>query len=242
LKKISKFYDKNLNGIINQKPYFKKIKTIYVLSRKGLANMKSSFGLDNVYYLPHIAIPEMVSPFNGAENNFLHFGFIGKNKGIEYSLQLHQQILKKHPESHFYIAGKAMGSENTYLNQLKKKYRHNTHFLGYVEEERLNDVFSMAGFAIQGFNDYKFYWPVSGSILRCLQKGRIVLSNDANAVTEILNNGNNGFILTGNLANDAQMIDGLFSDNAKIDLMKNNIHSYLLDNHSPFVVKKHMNN
>jgi glycosyltransferase involved in cell wall biosynthesis len=135
-----------------------------------------------------------------------------------------------------------MGSENIYLNQLKKKYRHNTHYLGYVEEERLNDVFSMAGFAIQGFNDYKFYWPVSGSILRCLQKGRIVLSNDANAVTEILNDGNNGFILTGNLANDAQMIDGLFSDNAKIDLMKNNIHSYLLDNHSPSVVKNNMNN
>jgi glycosyltransferase involved in cell wall biosynthesis len=240
LNNISKFYDKYLNGIKNLKPYFEKIKSIYVLSRKAKDEMKINFGLSNVYYLPHIAIVDKNHLSEKSENNFFHFGFIGRNKGIEYALKLHQNLLKKHPASQFYVIGKAIGKENRYLDQLKREYRDNVHYLGYLEDEKLNEIFDKAGFAIQGFKEYKFYWPVSGSILYCLQKGKIVLTNKVNTIDEILDDGKNGIFLTGNLLQDAGKIDHLFSDRNQSELIKKNIYTFLLEHHSIPVVTRHL--
>ncbi len=240
LNNISKFYDKYLNGTKYLKPYFEKIRSIYVLSKKATTEMKIKFGLSNVYYLPHIALVENNHPSERAENNFLHFGFIGRNKGIEYALKLHQNIIIKHPSSQFYVIGKALGKEQIYLDQLKRNFRDNVHYLGYVEDEKLNEIFDRTGFAIQGFKDYKFYWPVSGSIFYCLQKGKIVLTNKVNTVNEILEDEKTGIFLTGHIAQDVAKIDQLFSDTNRSREIKNNIYNYLLEYHSARVVTKHL--
>lgn len=240
LNNISKFYDKYLNGAKKLKPYFEKIKSIYVLSKKAKGEMQTRFGLSNVHYLPHIAILEKNKSSLKPENNFLHFGFIGRNKGIEYALKLHQKLLEKYPASQFYVIGKAMGKENRYLDQLKKQYRQNVHYLGYVEDEKLNEIFDRAAFAIQGFKEYKFYWPVSGSILYCLQKGKIVISNKVNTVDEILEDGKSGIFLTGNLQQDSGKIDQLFSDGSRYQDLTNNIYNFLLKHHSAPVVTSHL--
>src|SRR5215471_2018687 len=91
LNNISKLYDKYANSSGAAKPYIRKIKTIYALSKKGVESIKKKYGVSNVCYLPHIVNTGEMSNNDSINKNFIYFGFIGKNKGLAYALELHQQ-------------------------------------------------------------------------------------------------------------------------------------------------------
>jgi hypothetical protein len=54
LNRLSKFYDKYISGFKAATPYIKKVKSIYVLSQKGLEAVKRKYRVEHVYYLPYI--------------------------------------------------------------------------------------------------------------------------------------------------------------------------------------------
>ncbi len=242
LNKISKFFDLYFNSFNAINPYLKNIKYIYVLSQKGVNIVKNKYNLKNVLYLPHIVDVEKIEYSNTPNNNFIYLGFIGKNKGIEYALQLHQNILLCHPNTKFYVVGKAMGNEVLYFNYLKNKYHKNIEYLGYLSENELNKIFDNATFAPLFFNSYKFYYPFSGSILYALKKGKIVLSNPTNTTLELIENGNNGFIFTGNLAVDTQNLLQIFEDTNKLEKIKNEIPVFLKNKFSATEVNQYFKN
>lgn len=239
---LSKFYDRYINRFQKAGSYLKKINTIYVLTRKGLQEMKTKYALDNVYYLPHIVDDSEILPQsdNNLNTNFIYFGFIGRNKNIEYALQLHQEILKEHPSSLFYVAGTALGKEKKFLGYLKAKYKNNVQYLGYVEESNLNDLFQKANFSVLLFKDYKFYSPFSGSILYNLKKGKIVFTNRANAITETIENLKNGIYLTGNLSKDVKLISEILCNKELQKQIQNNIPLHLTQNHSKEIVSNYL--
>jgi glycosyltransferase involved in cell wall biosynthesis len=173
-------------------------------------------------------------------NNFIFFGFIGRNKGIGYSLRLHRQLLERYPDSHFYIVGKAMGKEQQYYESLRRQYQHQVHYLGYVEEEDLQDVFRRAGFALALFSDYRFFYPFSGSVLYSMKMGKIVLTHKVNAVEEIIGEGKTGFFLSGNLKKDAGLIGELLFSRSLQETMQGEIYQYLLEHHSPAKVIQYL--
>jgi glycosyltransferase involved in cell wall biosynthesis len=240
LTKLSKMYDVYVSNFSAAIPVVRKLKSIYVLSRKGLQAIKSKYKIDNVYYLPHVVnLSETeLQPINN--NNFIYFGFIGRNKGLEYALKIHQQLLKKFPDLVFYVAGTAMGKEVEYLNYLKAKYQQNVHYLGYVKEGDLKRVFEKATFAIILFKDYKFYWPFSGSLLYSLKKGKIVLTNKMNVVEELIEDGETGYFLSGNKQQDVEKLIKLFGDKPLLENMQYKIHHYLDVHHAPQSVMNHL--
>jgi glycosyltransferase involved in cell wall biosynthesis len=144
LHNLSKLYDKYLNGIGAAGPLLKKIKNIYILSQKGVAEVKAKYGINNVHYLPHIIDTNKFSGESPLPRNFLYFGYIGPNKGLEYSLELHKNILKYYPHTQFYVIGGTIGKQQEYYKNLQKKYTENVHYLGYVKEDQLQKIFSMA--------------------------------------------------------------------------------------------------
>jgi glycosyltransferase involved in cell wall biosynthesis len=238
LNKVSKAFDILGNSFGAVLPYVKKIKSIYVLSKRGLEAVKRRYKVDNVFYLPHVVdFPEMRKRVEG-NNNFIYFGFIGRNKGIEYALQLHQQVIHSRPDIHFYIVGKPLGKESHYYDTLREKYTKNVHYLGYVPDEALQDIFDQATFALQLFRNYRFFWPFSGSILYSLKKGKILLTNNVNTVPEIIENGKNGFFLSGKIREDLKMVNNIINDKALLDTMQQEAYNYLLTHHSAEAVKE----
>ena len=240
LNKISKFYDLYCNHFRASRPWLNKIKYIYVLSQAGQQLLRDKFKLGNVYYLPHVVDLNEIEKGRVTNRNFIFFGFIGRNKGLEYSLRLHQRLLPGNPDSHFYIVGEALGREKEYLAYLQSKYRENVHYLGYVKDDALREVFRQAAFAPLLFKNYKFFRPFSGSILQSLKMGKIIFTNRVNAIPEIIKTGKTGFYLTGNLKKDTAMIEEVFQNTALIASMQDEIQNYLQFHHSPAEVQKHL--
>lgn len=232
LNKLSKFYDQSISGFKLASPYLKKIKTIYVLSQKGVDTLRQKYGLQNVYYLPHIVNDAEIESGVSPNNNFIYLGFIGRNKGLEYALKLHQQLLKYIPDTNFYVVGKALGNQVAYYETLKKKYTHNVHYLGYLPEEELKKVFSKTTFALILFKDYKFFWPFSGSILYSLKKGKIILTNRINTTHEIIRDKVNGFLLTGCLSEDKSMVKQIMENKSDLISVFAKARQYLSSNHT----------
>lgn len=158
LNKVSKFYDIHWNNFAKLQPFVKKINKIYVLSRKGVATVKNIYHASNVFYLPHIVDTAEIKEIKTINNNFIYFGFIGPNKGIEYSLKLHQRLLGEMPgNTEFYVAGKPLDGQKSFYESLKRKYIQNVHYLGYVPDEDINKIFQQATFALLPFLDYGFF-------------------------------------------------------------------------------------
>lgn len=240
LNKVSKFYDKYAGGFKSMEPLVRKIKTIYVLSRKGADAVRETYGVENVFHLPHIVDMAEIEQAENPGNDFIYFGFIGRNKGIQYSLELHRKLLDRYPDVNFYVVGSALGKEKKFYTYLQDRYRDNVHYLGYVPEENLTDIFRKATFALQLFKDYKFYWPFSGSILYSLKKGKILLTNKVNTVPEIIENGKNGFYLSGDLRKDTETMGRIMDNRQGLEGMRQSVYEYLQAHHSPERVGKQL--
>ncbi len=235
---VSRFYDKYISGFKSATPYVKKLKSIYVLSRKGVKAVKETYGVDNVYFLRHIVNSAEIKKSTTENNDFIYFGFIGKNKGLEYSLQLHQNLLSKYPDLNFYVVGSPIGKEKIFYTYLKEKYTRNVHYLGYVQEDKLAEIFDKATFALLPFKDYKFFSPLSGSLLYSLKQGKIVLTKKVNSVPEIIQNGKTGLYLSGILKKDTETITNIFNNKPLIETMRAEVHNYITSNHSVETVSK----
>ena len=238
LNSISKACEKYGNSFGAATPYIKKLKTIYVLTKRGVQETRRKYKVDNVLYLPHIMSPAALENNDTQNNNFIYFGFVGRNKGLEYSLQLHESILHTHPDVNFYIVGTSLGKQQLYYNSLREKYTTNVHFLGYIPEDQLNSVFNNATFALLFFKNYKFYCPASGSLLNSLARNKVILTNKANAITEIIEDRKNGLFLSGDIAKDTRILLQILSDRQLITSLKREAHNYLIQHHSAEVVNK----
>lgn len=241
LNNVSKFYDIYVNKFAAAGHYINKIKTIYVLSNKGVELIKSKYRVNHVYFLPHIISQKEIKKSDSNNNNFIYFGFIGKNKGIEYSLRLHQQLLVKYSDMNFYIVGTAIGKEKHYYNYLKEKYTNNVHFLGYVPDDKLDAIFDKASFSLMLFKPYRFFYPFSGSIIFNLKKGKILFTNKVNVVSEIITEGLNGFFLSGEMEKDVSIVSTTIMNRQKLDKVKEASYNYLLQNHTSKVVSENLN-
>jgi glycosyltransferase involved in cell wall biosynthesis len=166
----------------------------------------------------------------------MYMGFIGKNKGLEYALEVHSLFQKKYPDAQFRIAGTAIGDASSYLDALvARKYR-NVQFLGYVPEPQLTELCCRSAFAFQPFRPYRGYVPVSGSILYCMEKGTLVLSRPVNAIPEIIKDGWNGILLSGKPGQDTKILEELWNDKLRYETIRSVAYQNLLKHHTPGAV------
>ncbi len=238
LNKASKAFDMYFTKFNYQNRYLKNVKNIYVLTYAGVELMRTRYKLTNVYYLPHIIDEKEVKKSNTDNCNIIYLGYIGKNKGIEYSLQLHQNLLKTFPAMKFYIVGKPLGVQGPFYESLKKNFQLQTYFKGYVPDEELNTLFEDSTFSFLPFNQYKFYVPFSGSILYAMKKGKIVFTNNVNATRELVEDGKTGFHLSGNLENDAALVTDIVQNMHLKQAIKFNSYNKLLNNYTSRAVTK----
>lgn len=217
-------------------PYLHKVKRIYTLNPKGTASIEQRYQLKNVKTIPHI-LTNILEPSHKktGEPQFLYFGFIGKNKGVEYALNLHKKINERLNMSiPIKIIGKTLDvqSEN-YLQDLKQRYSTNVEYMGYVEDNALEIMMKEDNIVLLPTKNYRVINPTSGSVLNSLKYLNIVFTTEANSNKFLINDQKNGYFLKEDLEKDLQNIMMVINDVNKRITVRENIYHDLMTKYSP---------
>jgi len=211
-----------------------KISKVFVLSHQGLEATKKRYPKANALHLPFVA-PTCFSPISESsfKPNLLFFGFIAKNKGVEYALQLHRELLKRHPEVEIYVVGRPIDqAADIYLQSLKVEYSRNVHYLGYVPSSEIEGIFSNASIAVMPFEPYRSIVPASASIMDAMRRGHVVCATPVNAVGEFVRHGETGLFLSHDVRRDADLLSELIEAPGRAALISQNAIQRLLASHS----------
>lgn len=204
LMRLSRVFDWALGSFGVQRRTIARLRTAFVLSEKGKAILVGQ-GARNITHIPHIIRAEDISwKRETTEEDLLYFGFIGRGKGLEYALALHERLLSYNPRLKLHVIGEATGAgEKAYFRALRARYARQTVFHGYVNDEQLDPIFARTRHVVLPFKPYRYFTPMSGSVLNALRRGRVVWTTPVNAIPELIRDGDNGFFLEGDLDADA---------------------------------------
>ncbi len=190
----------------------RRIRRIFTLSERGRSLTAAVYPGANVCSLPFICVHQPV--FSMAEPlSLVYTGFIGKKKGLDYVLRLHHALLGEFPKLILKVVGTPLDSiSKNYFDRLKKKYTNKVEYLGYVDDQSYIKLLSAGHVVILPTLDYGTICPVSANILDALLLGSVVVSTRANANTELIMDGSNGFFLSGDFDLDVSVVEKLLID------------------------------
>jgi glycosyltransferase involved in cell wall biosynthesis len=214
LMRLSRGVDWYLGSFGAQRRALERLARVFVLSEAGRTALLKLAPNARVTAIPHLVRPDRIWPENAPLGDaLLYFGFIGPSKGLDYALELHRALLRLRPGTHLHIVGQAGGAAaERYLGRLKDAYREETTFHGYVPDEALDDLLAKAAHVVLPYRPNKYIVPASGSALQAIRRGRVLWSTDVNAISELVRDGENGFLLSLDVATDAARIAALLDD------------------------------
>lgn len=205
LMRLSRGFDWYLKSFGIQRRALERLRRVFILSERGAAVLKHLAPAAQVVKIPHIVRMADIWPTGSPlPPALMYFGYIGPNKGLDYVLELHRAVNRIRPETKLHVVGKASGPQaERYLADLQASCGNDVVFHGYVPDEELDSVFAKCAHVILPYTEYQYIMPASGSIVHALRRARIVWATEVNAVTEVVHNGENGFILSMSPASDA---------------------------------------
>lgn len=219
--------------------YLNKVKFIFTLNPKGKKLLEDRFAIKNVHSIKHI-LTDILEPSKKKYGipQILYFGFIGKNKGLEYALELHDLINKNREKPIMMkVIGKGIDQKSIdYLDILKEKFFKNVEYLGYVDDFDLGVLMKQDNVVFLPTKDYKFICPTSGSVLNSMKMLNVVFTTNVNSNGYIIKDEVNGFFLTGNLENDRNKVNKILDDAELREKIAENIYNDLVENYSPVAV------
>jgi glycosyltransferase involved in cell wall biosynthesis len=239
MNQVAKFVDRFVFDFGHNVRVLEKLRTVFVLSKHAASLMRIQYGLKNICYLPHlVSEAPILKPIESDGRHLMYFGFIGANKGVEYALQVHRSLLKKDPSLKMYVVGKAMGRQVEYLKTLQSQYHQNVVYTGYLPDEALKELMKEVAIVLLPFRDYKFFWPMSGTVLQAMSNRKIVFASRVNAIPEVITEGLNGFNLYGVLTRDVTAVASVLNDKALRQQIEGNLPDYLENFHGTEIVRK----
>lgn len=214
LNRLSRGFDFYLGGLGGQRRVLRRLRRAFVLTDKGEQALLER-GATHVVRIPHLVLPSAVwTNSDCASQDILYFGFVGRNKGIDYALELHSRIRARKASIRMHVIGEAMGTaDQAYFRGLQERYQVGVMYHGYVDEHRLDDLFAQARHVFLPFNQYKYFQPASGSVINALKRGRVVWASAVNTVPELIEHRRNGMLLTRDIESDARAFLELADDN-----------------------------
>lgn len=190
----------------------RRIRRLYALSQRGCDRIRAAYPATDVRHLPFVCVREP-QPAPPGERALVYTGFIGKKKGLDYALQIHQALLTEFPGLIFKVVGEPVDEvTRRYFKALQQQYRDRVEYLGYADEATFTQLLSAGHVVMLPTKDYGTICPVSANILDALTLGSVVVSTRANANAEFIDDGRNGRFLFNVLADDIAMIAGLLRD------------------------------
>jgi glycosyltransferase involved in cell wall biosynthesis len=121
--------------------------------------LHDKYGRDNVHLRSHGILttrPEApdFSRRGNPEHRILAFGKWGTYKRLELMIDAFQELVKRLPNARLVIAGGNHPQAPGYVESVKKKWAHDPRieFTGYLEEERLPDLFQSSSVAVMPYS------------------------------------------------------------------------------------------
>nr|WP_284699042.1 glycosyltransferase [Sphingomonas lycopersici] len=164
--------------------------------------------------MPHIVDRVRVwAPGSPLGTALLYFGFIGPNKGLDHVLEVHAALRRLRPGVRLHVVGQP-GSDRarSYLEGLRRRYTDDVIYHGYVTDDHLDALFVQAAHVILPYAPYRYIVPTSGSVVHALRRARVIWTTAANAMSELIVDGENGFMLTMDPVADAQRLARVIDD------------------------------
>lgn len=229
--RLSRAFDWYCGSLGFQRRALERLSRAFVLSEAGRRAVQRLAPRANVVAIPHVILPERVWPsMRPLPADLLYFGFIGPGKGVEYALQLHRAILPARPLTRLQVVGQpTTAAAERFFKDLKREYRTNVVYNGYVPDDAIDGLFEQAGHVLLPYAQYKYVVPASGSAIHAVRRGRVVWTPDVNAMSELIRDGDNGFILSMDLEADARRLLGVLDDPALARQVSENARQSALD-------------
>jgi glycosyltransferase involved in cell wall biosynthesis len=179
---------------------------------KGASLTAKSYPGANVKAIPFVSIP--IKPAHQNKSvSLIYTGFIGKKKGLDYALKIHCELMKEFAFLRFKVVGTAVDEiSRNYLKSLSNRYESQVDYLGYVDDRSFIKLLSEGNILLLPTENYKTICPVSGNVINALSAGSVVVTSRANANEEVIENGSNGYFLSGVANEDVQIISNLLRD------------------------------
>lgn len=197
-----------------QRRLIERLQRVFVLSKGGRERVLKLAPRANVITIPHIVDPSRIWPSSAdLASAMIYFGFIGPNKGVDYVLALHEAVRAIRPGTQLHVVGQASGAvAERYLADLQAKYRNDVTFHGYVPDTDLDALFGQAAHVVLPYGAYKHIMPASGSVIHALRRARIVWTTNVNVMAELIQDGQNGFMLSMDVDADARRMASVMDD------------------------------
>jgi glycosyltransferase involved in cell wall biosynthesis len=237
LSNVAKFVQLYLGNLGIGVADLRRVRRFFVLTRKGTECVRQRYGFENVYHCPHIVRPDEIRDAKVAPLNLFHFGFVARNKGLDYALALHRDLLERHPDTRFIVVGNAISRESAmYLAGLQSRFFHNVEYKGFVPEAELESTFDNGSLVILPLAEYRSVIPASGSILGAMKLGKLVVATDVNAVSETITDGRTGYFLKRKLKEDVNMLAEILDSPEQICRVARAATANLRSRHDPDTV------
>lgn len=215
LDRLSRGFDWYAGSLGLQRKAIEKLRRAFVLSETGAAAVKRVAPAASLEVIPHIVDegtiwPATVTP---PPNTVLYFGFIGPNKGLERALELHRAVNALRPGTQCHVVGGVNGPANEeYLARMKRRFASGVIYHGFAPAMKLDAIFRSAGHAVLPYEGSPYVVPASGSVIHAMRRGLVCWVTPVNALPELIEDGINGFFLSGDAASDARKIADVMAD------------------------------
>jgi glycosyltransferase involved in cell wall biosynthesis len=159
---------------------------VVVTVRSYAEYLGKRYGHKGVVYIPHGTSVNDCSQIDPDEKVVLMFGHMGPSKGLPIMLKAFKELMKERSDIKLVVAGTSHPNFPSYLDEFVKAAIPKVDFLGYVREEDLAQVFSMADVVVL---PYLTATGTSGVFHLACGYGKPVVASDLPEIREMVAEG-----------------------------------------------------
>jgi hypothetical protein len=152
-------------------PYLRKLKAIFVLSKKTLVHIREKYKLQNVHYLPHIIDLSDIKPDMPDFSKVSLYVYAGNKQEYEYALDIFSKIVAQKPDTNLLIIKTPVFGRQSFKGM---------NLVDYTPEYGLSKITDDSSLNLVLNSDTRTYWPQNGRKLFSLKQGNILFSSKGN--------------------------------------------------------------
>jgi glycosyltransferase involved in cell wall biosynthesis len=148
--------------------------------------LRQRYGHKEVQYIPHGTSAIGHLSINQSGKTILVFGHMGPSKGIPIMFQAFESLTKELKDVKLIVAGNSHPNFPSYLNEMKKIAPPGVDFLGYIQEEDIERIFSIADVVVL---PYSTATGTSGVFHLACGYGKPIVATSLPEIRELVNEG-----------------------------------------------------
>lgn len=148
--------------------------------------LKERYRPKRLRFIPHGTSPPRLLSTNHEEKVLLLFGHMGPSKGLPIMFRVFESLFEQLKDTRLVVAGDSHPNFPNYLHDMKKIAPRQVDFVGYVQEENLPKIFSVADVVVL---PYSTATGTSGVFHIACSYGKPIVATSLPEIAELVNRG-----------------------------------------------------